>query len=482
MNKLGGIVRRLNQSAVVWSWAFNGLRLTSGIFVLPLLLRQLPKSEFSMYYVFLSVIGLIPIVDFGFSSAVGRFVSYAMAGATTLQAQGFVPSAAGTAGPNRPLLWRLLRTTRTLYRHLALIGLVVMGAWGTILVHSKVGETASPQFTWLAWALTLAAATFDLYSTWWNTFLQCMNYVLQSTRVGVVGYAMRIGLTCLLLARGWGLMSVPIGNFAGCLLNRTFSRLYCLRALGPRPAVKDDFSEGSLLHLLWPNSWRVGLQLLSTYLRTNANTAICVAFFWNATSEYGLSVQVMNIALGMAAVWTYVKWPAIGQLRSSQNLAGLRQMLWPRVWLQIFSFLILAAGAIVLGPPLLKLLGTDKHMLPGWWLLWLAVGALFDMTFIFWGTLLSYENRIPTLWPTVATNVASLGLALGLSRGTHLGVAALVLAPLISGLVFNSWYWALAGARSLGTTWLRFMFWPPENVSRQFHLPPKPELPKMKAL
>ena len=210
---------------------------------------------------------------------------------------------------------------------------------------------------------------------------------------------------------------------------------------------------------MWPNSWRLALQLFSTWLRTNANTAICAPLFGLVrTGEYGLSLQAMNVSSGMAAVWAQVKWPQISQLRSNHDWHGMRRVLWPRVWLQTLTFLALAATAVFLGPTLLKLLGKDKHLLSTPWLILMAVSALLDTTFIFWGTLLSVENRIPTLWATVATNVGCLALAFGLSRYTTLGMPALVLAPLLSGIVFNYWYWPLAGARMLGTRWWRFMF------------------------
>jgi hypothetical protein len=80
------------------------------------------------------------------------------------------------------------------------------------------------------------------------------------------------------------------------------------------------------------------------------------------------------------------------------------------------------------------------------------------MGYLFWGTLLSVENRIPTLWSTVATNAGSILLALALARWSGLGMLALILAPLLSGLLFLYWYWPVAGARSLGVALLPFMF------------------------
>ncbi len=229
--------------------------------------------------------------------------------------------------------------------------------------------------------------------------------------------------------------------------------------MGQPPADSPALSQSSLLKLMWPNSWRLALQLFSTWIRTNANTAICAPMFGLVkTGEYGLSLQAMNISTGMASVWSQVKWPQVAQQRSIHDWAGMRRTLRPRIWLQTLTFLLLAAAAVFLGPPLLKILGKDKQLLATPWLVLLAASALLDMTYMFWGTLLSVENRIPTLWATVATNLACLVLAFGLSRYTSIGVPSLVLAPFLSGIVFNFWYWPMAGARMLRTTWWRFMF------------------------
>lgn len=452
------LLARARNSAVIWAWAFNGLRLASGLILLPLLVYQLPKAEFGMYYVFLSVTALLPILDASFSATVGRFVSYAMSGATALQPQGLADPASVTGKPNVPLLRQLLHTTRALYGCLALLAFAAMGAWGTVLVAAGAGETASPGWTWLSWAVALAGATLELYSVWWNTFLYYCNRVRESAAISFAAYGTRIALACLLLWLGAGLLSVPLGGITGALLNRWLSRKKCREVLGTLEPDPPSARVPLLLGLIWPNSWRLGLQLLSTYFRNATFTTLCVSLYGLAANgAYGLSVQIIGIAAGMAAVWTSVKWPAAGQLRAAHNLEALRVMLWPRLWLQIGTFLLLGAAAILAGPPLLKWLGTDKTLVARSWLALLALNALLEMGYLFWGTLLSVENRIPTLWSTVATNAGSILLALTLTRWSSLGMLSLIVAPLVAGLVFLYWYWPLAGARSLGTHWLRFM-------------------------
>jgi O-antigen/teichoic acid export membrane protein len=451
-------LRRLYNSSVVWSWVLNGFRLASGLLLLPLLLRLLPKEEFGMYYVFLNLIALVPIMDFGFSVSIGRYVSYAMGGATELKAMGLAAGGAGTT-PNFTLLWRLLFTTRRLYRYLSLATLVVLGVAGTFTVGLRVNETASPQHAWLAWGITLLSAVLEIYAGWWNVFLRGMNQVLLSARIGVLAYALRLLLAAGLLLGGAGLLALPVAGLFTSLLQRQLARWHCLRRLGDVARPQTDKPGESLLRLLWPNSWRAGLQFLSSYLANNINALICLhAFGLAATGKFGLSLHVASAIQGMAMVWTAVKWPLVGQYRTRQDFPALRRMLWPRVWLQSVTYAAMAVAAVWVGPPLLRGLGSDKEILPAGWFALLLLNAFLEMNFSFWTTLLSTENRIPSLWPTVATNVASLLVVLLLLRFTTLGLGALVVAPLASASLFSYWFWAKEGARNLRTTWLRFTF------------------------
>jgi len=454
------MLKRLNHSAVVWSWIFNGIRLVSGVVLLPLVLRELSTADLGMYYVLLSLVALAPMIDFGFGPTVGRFVTYAMGGAETLHSQG-VPTPGKTGIPNYDLLWQLLHTTRVLYRYLALAVLVIMGIWGTYLVELGISETTSTLITWLAWAITLASTVFDIYWNWWTTYLFGLNEVRAAARIGVLAMSAKLVMSAALLLSGAGLMSVPIATLFSSALQRGLARWACLARLKGQapPAVFDVRKQ---LRILWPNTWRLGVQCVSGYLTINANTAICLAVFGlAANARYGLSIQVMGIALGMASVWTSTKFPMIGQCYARHDYAQVRRVLWPRVWLQTITFLLLAGGVVCFGPTLLRWFGSGKEMLPTPWLLALMLYSFLDMQFSLWGTLIATGNRLTYLWPTVATNVLSLGLSLALVHFTRLGLGALVLGPLLAGVLFNYWYWPQFAARGIGTTLFRFLFFGP---------------------
>jgi O-antigen/teichoic acid export membrane protein len=454
-------VRRLYNSSVVWTWAINGFRVAGGLLLLPLLLRVLPREDLGMYYVFLSLYALLPVVDFGFSVSVTRYVGYAMGGATELKPQGLVHNETSTA-PNYLLLWQLLHTTRSLFRTLSLLAFVIVSIIGTWAVGLRVEETSTPSITWLAWGVTVVSLVLEIFAGWWNHFLRGMNEVLLSSRIAVLAYGLKLVIAGVLLLVGGGLLAFPAAGLVTSLLQRYLSRRCCLARLQGAP---QDQKSSSLLKILWPNSWRVGLQYLSTYLATNANALICLKVFGlAANAQYGLSLQVAQVSMAMAYVWIFVKLPLITQYCSQRDLPKMRRVLWPRFWLQTFTYLALAAAAFWLGPAILQLLGTNKQLLPSELLALILVTAFFDMQFSFWTTLLTLENRIPYLWPTIASNIGSLILVLCMLNFTSIRIGALILAPLIMNSLFNYWYWPLAAAKTLRTSLFKFLFSPPSRA------------------
>ncbi|MDX1951809.1 MAG: hypothetical protein SFY81_06470 [Verrucomicrobiota bacterium] len=444
------------KSAVAWSWLYNGLRLASGLLLLPLLYRFLPANDFGMHYVFFTYSYLVWIVDGAFSVTIGRMASYAMSGAKTLQGLGMAEVAAG-GEPNYPLLYQLLKTTRQIYFLMSLAVLILLGTLGTQQVSLSVMETSDPVKTWSAWWLLLLATPLDLHSASYNVFLRGMNRVLIAAKISTVVYGMRLVLSCVLLLAGEGLKSVPIATLITSVLQFVLNRYYCREAL-PLQKISDG-QEKSLLKVVWPTSWRVGLQLFSTYFLNVSLISIVSRYFGlEAAGQYGLSVQILiGIAQGVSAVWTAVKWPLVGQYRARNDLASMRRVLWPRFWLQTGTMVFSLGFAIVLGPVLLEWINPNKKMLPGEWLFLLGCFSLLDLNFSFWTVLLSLENRIPSLWPTVITNLCSFVLALLFVEFSQWGLLSIILAPLISGSLFNYWYFTWRGARSLGTTWFEFL-------------------------
>ena len=207
-----------------------------------------------------------------------------------------------------------------------------------------------------------------------------------------------------------------------------------------------------------PLALRLPLTAATRSRSSLAMITLCQQQFGLAVAgEYGLSVHLVNMALGISAVWTSVKWPVIAQYRVKGDVASMRRVLRPRYLLQVATFIVLAGSAALLAPALLKWIGTDKALLPWPLLVLLLADGLGQLHFQMWTTLISTDNRIPALWPLVITHAVGMMVVLVLVLGLDRGLAAMVATPLVLGLLFNYWWWVRVGVRMLGTTYLDFL-------------------------
>ncbi|MFO1488364.1 MAG: hypothetical protein U1F83_04940 [Verrucomicrobiota bacterium] len=462
------MIKRLTQSTVVWSWVLNGLRAGSGVIVLPILFRVLSKSELGMNGVLLSLASLALIVDFGFGPTIDRFISYAMGGAKTLEAHG-VPEKGEHHQPNFELLWELLETTRRLYRYLSVILFFALGLGGTFMVEKLIHAEVElhPDFpvtmARLAWAATFLSTLLDIYSNWWGIYLRGMNEVRAATKVAALAALAKFGISVGLLLSGAGLLSLPLATMVSSYIQRRYARVRCLQLLPARKSTLPfDFKKH--FAVMWPNSWRLGMQLMSTYLITQVNTLVCAhVYHLEVSGAYTYSVQLMGYASMMAVVWTFTKWPLIGQYQARHDYAAIQRILRPRIWLQTGTYFLLACGVVFVAPDLLHWIGKGKELLPTRWLLCLMFSAFMDMQLSTCGTLISTGNRLPFIWPGIVTNFCSMIFSLTLLRFTSLGPGSFVLGPICSGVVFNYWYWPPYAARAIKTTLFRLLFAGPEK-------------------
>jgi len=181
-----------------------------------------------------------------------------------------------------------------------------------------------------AWAVSLAAMSFDIISGWAMIFLRGMNEVLPSVRIGVLSAVVKFVVGAGLLLIGAGLMSLPLASLVGSLLQQSLARRHCHKRLGDYPPPeKLDVWEN--LRVLWPNSWRLGVTAVCSCLTAQASTAICLKFLGlTSYAQYGLSCQLVGIISGMAMVWTQVKWQVVGQHRTRHDYAAMQQALMRR--------------------------------------------------------------------------------------------------------------------------------------------------------
>lgn len=435
----------------------NGLRLAYGVMLLPLLFRKLGKADVAMYVSFIWLFNFIYLCDAAFHVTLTRKLAFAMQGITELKGLGMSETKAA-GEPNRPLLGQLYKATHLLYLALALLVLLVLGIYGTWQISGGILETADPIRTRLAWALTVLVGPIELLAGSNLLLLRGVNQILVSVRILAVVYGTKLLVAVILLILNFGLLSIPLATLAAAALQGILG-LWGTRKFLPQAPRADRKKALELLPALWPTTWRTGLQMLAGFIAVTSLMGMGLRHFKaEAMQPFNVSWQLlMSVCIGLAATWTYTKWPIISQLQAAHDFPQLRKLLRPRIYLQVATYLAMAAGVILVVPTLLAWGNFPQHLLPTPWLLVLSLVALGEMHFSIWTMLLSTQNRIPSLWPTVATHATTLLLGFIIVRFQNTRPEYLVLAPFLSWSLFNYWWWPLAGARSIGTNWLTFM-------------------------
>ncbi len=470
MSRIAPLIIRVWNTAVFWTWIFNAFRFAAGLLLIPLLWKMLSKPDLGIYSLFIQFTGFLVTFDQMFALTVSRFVGYAMRGVTELQAVGIATVEGGNTQPNVVLLGRLLAVTKRIYHLLSLTILILLGVFGTLLLFPDFQKSSQPHVAWAAWGITVVSACLELYTGYWLAFMRGLNKVLLTSRLSACIYAFKLVLAVALLLAKFNLLAIPIATLFTGVLQRLLARAFLRRNM-PAGVAMDFTDVGKLMRTVWPSAWRLGLILMSVNVMM-VGSGLIISRKWGVeeVAPYHFSYQVLfTVCISMASVWTFVKWPLICQQRAENHFTATQRLIWPRLWLQFLTYAGLAAFFIIFGRPLLKWIAPDKHLLAWPWLVLLATYSILEMHYGFWTTLISTENRIPSMWAQVITNLSSLGLAAILVQYTNLGWGAFVLSPLLCGLAFNYWYWPGVGAHGIATTWWRFMFRPPVP-----EVPPQP--------
>jgi O-antigen/teichoic acid export membrane protein len=440
--------RRLWDSALLWSWAFTGLRIGSALILLPVLLRHLSENDLGMHYIFVGLNTILPMVDAVFAFNIGRFIGYA----TGLAGQERDPadSRPGVVADLDLTLGELVAATRRLHVGLALLVGLGLATFGSAMVAPGVAATTSTDRTWLAWSILVAGSMLEAYGGWFHVVLRGRDAVTVSARVRTVIYLGRIAVAVALLQAGAGLLAMPTAWLVAAVGQILLSRLPTRRCLAGVPEPPGPAPLLRLLRLVYPSSWRVGLQMLTGYLCLNAiRYFVLRKLGLGANATFGLSVQVADLIHTVAATCVTVKWPAINQWLARGDWPPVRTVLRQRVTLASALFLLAAVAAVTVGQPLLDRAGVGKTLLPPLALSLLLVQAFGEMQVSTWTMFLASCNRFPFTRSMVLTHALAAGTA-----GTALfwfegDLTAVVLAQLTAWSLFNHWYWPWHGGRLL---------------------------------
>lgn len=234
---------RVSKKDVVWGYISIFFQMTSGIIVLPFILRMLSSEEIGYNYLMLTIGSMIALFDAGFSPMFGKNISYLFSGAQELKKEGVVESYSEVL--NYHLIATMLEVAKMVYRRLSVLVLLLMLTIGTIYIYYVTDGFSSVKHSLAIWCVYSFSTFFNLYFAYFNALLTGTGQIKEEKKAIILSRIGYITISIILLFCGMGLMSVCIANLVSPFLGRYVSYKYfftkeLLEQLSGQTVTKED--------------------------------------------------------------------------------------------------------------------------------------------------------------------------------------------------------------------------------------------------
>lgn len=442
------------KSDILWNYLSIALSLGANVLWLPLLLVYLSPDLLGVWYIFLSIGGIVTLFDFGFFSQFMRAFTYGWSGVEDLQGQG-IQTAPVDAPPNFALLAATFRACRILYLGLALLALAAMLGFGTLYLRHVIPEASLYEAVQPAWIIYAVSVFLNLYLGYYLAALRGLGDVAGAGKANVYGKMAMLLFGSAALVAGFGILGLAVTNLFVMFVPRYYARYrlehrFRLRAHFHQAECVRKYHARHLLTVLWHNAWRDGLVSVNEYLTVQATTLLCGWFLTLAeTGVYSISLQVISSITGIAAGMMTSCLPAIVSGIASRAMDEVRRL----VALSMTSlYALYALGVIaflVAGVPILHWIRPSFSMDAGVFGL-LALHMFLMARHRRFACFIAASNTLPYTLSFIVSGLAATAASYVSMRCFALGVYGLILPPLVIQMLYNNWRWPQYFLRSIG--------------------------------
>ncbi|GAB2706055.1 hypothetical protein GCM10027037_35220 [Mucilaginibacter koreensis] len=423
--------------------------------VLPLILKNFPLGDVSLWYLFFTIIiSSQNISEFGFRQTFSRIISYAYVGAEDIgQFKNDTSVKAGIEKeqPNVALLSDVVSTMKYIYARLTILFFVLMVGFGTWSLITPVKQASNITQTWWAWAVVVVASCINFYGKIYVNYLEGLFKVAVVRRIETLTSLGAIISSISILIISPSLLHLIIANQFWILVNTVRDIYLCYTLEGGlyKSVSKQQPFNKSIFKKIWEPTWKNGISGFVAIGVTNLNGV----FFAQVGSPaevagYLLALRIINQIKDISMAPFYSKLPLMAMLRVKNNLQELIKISKRGMFLSHLTFIIGVVGVGVFSNYLLHFLGSHVNFVaPKLWLL-ISLGFFFQRFGAMHMQVYISTNHVIIHVADIVSGTIYVLVTLLLFK--FIGVYALAVAMIAGYLGFYSWYAAKNSYRSLG--------------------------------
>ena len=442
----------ITRKDAIWSYIGTIVSMGANFFMLPFLMYFLSSEMLGLWYVLVSMGTITTLFDFGFAVTFSRNITYCWSGAAELKEEGVVFSE--SSEPNYVLMKDVLSTSKIIYASISLTALFFLITAGTLYV-SYITRNSDSYIPIIAWLIYAFAVFLNLYYGYYASFLRGVGAITQANKNILYARAAHIILMIIFLFMGFGIIGASCAYLAYGIVFRLLGKyhFYKYKDIGKNLAkVQAKTSLSKLLEVfltVWHNAWRDGLISICDYLCSQASVIICSVYMpLSQTGLYSIGVQIATAINHISKTLYTAKQPEIQNAYITLDRAKIRSTMKYIVTTFLALFVTGAAGFIIVGMPLLRLIKPDAVVsVP----VFLGIAA-YNIMLGFRDCYASYfscTNRILYLKAYIISAILGVILSFIAMGVFDLGVWGLIGAQIISQSCYNVWYWPIRAMREI---------------------------------
>ena len=449
-----------SRSDIIWNYIGIIMSMASNFLLLPFLIKFVDSEMLGLWYVYLSIGGIVILFDFGFNPTLARNVAYCWSGAKELNAEG-VGQTQGSE-PNFDLLKRVISTCKAIYLVISAAALLVLLSIGTAYIH-HVSKDLFGETVIASWLIYAVAVFLNLYYGYFATFLRGVGAVSIYNKINVFARLIQIIVSIGMLLLGYGIIAVSLAYLLYGFLLRAFSKraFYRYKGIGERlksiPGKTSVDEIKRLFRIVWHNAWKDGLVAVANYCANQASTLIASMFLsLTETGLYSISVQLITaIATISAGLYTAYQ-PAMQSAYANHNRNESTRLMSLAMITYSFLFWAGTIALITVGIPILKWVKPENTYNIAV-ILGIAVYNFFYKRQSYYASFISNTNHVPYAKAYVLSSIAGVVLSIIMVHFMKMGVWGLIIGQFLPQLVYNVWKWPREVYKILETTWAKLV-------------------------
>lgn len=426
---------------ILWGYLSQFFNMASSLLLLPFILYFMTTEDVGLWYVFVSIIGLIQLLEFGFLPTVSRYISYVYSGAQNIELDK-VPDYEVDRGINIELLSGIIFSAKKIYGWVSILALLLLTIAGSVYI-STLEYSGDRALVYSSWIIYGAAAIVIFYFGYYSSILKGRGDQTKLNKSIVLSKLSNIIITIPLLYAGFGLLAIALGVLMSAIVDRILVRFFVFDkcALETIEAFKIK-SAKDYTSVIWGNAKLMGLVQLGNFLTVRSSVLIVSSVIGlEAAATYGFTLQITSVAVIVASMYFGLQLPLMNSAQVSNNITIIKSTFLKSIGISWVLFFIYMFGTITLGVYLVEVLFDSANLLPIPMLIVFLIAAFLEMNHSLCTAYLTTKNTIVFMKPMLITGI--LIFSFSLCFGSIFGLWGIILSQFFLQLIYNNWKWPL---------------------------------------